>query len=256
LRSMMQVTDALWMGDTAIRPGIGVFRGLAGDNRMHRHWAHQMTIGLERPVNIVSASGVIRAHVLFVLAGVAHQLMPGEVLSLYIDPATDEARAMLPMLGKTKDIIEPPSFLVSIVQQSFAGGALSDQSFECFRARLRLGALPLRDDRLEMVLRTLQASLEQEEVLSRRALATVADLSESRFSHWFREHTGMPVRSYRKWLRLVRGIEQVLAGGRLTDAAHGAGFADQAHFTRTFVETFGISPSNALAHLGHKPSGQ
>jgi AraC-like DNA-binding protein len=66
----------------------------------------------------------------------------------------------------------------------------------------------------------------------------------------------MPVRSYRKWLRLVRGIEHVLAGDRLTDAAHGAGFSDQAHFTRTFVATFGINPSLALARLSSQSPDQ
>lgn len=242
--------DSFWRGDTALRPGLGIFRGCAGDNHMHSHWAHQMSIGIGQPVCVATVSGTIRAPALFVPAGTAHQLMPGGVLSLYIDATTDESRAILSILHDSVGIHAPPPHLVSIALQSFAEGMLSEQRFQRFRAHLQLAALPPRDGRLEAVLRLLQTSLAQDDTLSRRALATAAGLSESRFSHWFRERTGMPLRSYRKWLRLVRGIEQVLAGDRLTDAAHGAGFSDQAHFTRTFVEMFGINPSNALAHLG------
>jgi AraC-like DNA-binding protein len=247
--------DGIWRGDTALRPGLGVFRGIAGDNRMHSHWAHQLSIGIAQPVCIASGAGSISAPALFVPADAAHQLLPGNVLSLYIDPTTDEARAILAMLPNC-GIVEPPPQLVSIALQSFGDGVLSGHNFQHFRALLQLGALPPRNARLDAVLNLLHASLVQEEAMSRHALASAAGLSASRFSHWFREQTGMPVRSYRKWLRLVRGIEQVLAGDRLTDAAHDAGFSDQAHFTRTFVEMFGISPSNALAHLGNEPPHQ
>lgn len=59
----------------------------------------------------------------------------------------------------------------------------------------------------------------------------------------------MPLRSYRKWLRLIFGMESALRGHNLTEAAHEARFADQAHFSRTFSLAFGVSPSEALAHM-------
>lgn len=250
------VTDGLWIGDTALRPGMGVFRGHTGDNHSHAHYAHQLTSGIEHPVCITSTSETRCAPALFVPAGIAHQLLPGNVLSLYLDPTTDEARAVLPLLNWTGGIVEPSQPLISIVLESFGAGALTLHSFEHLRMRLQLGILPPRDARLDAVLHLLNESLDQEELLNRRFLATASGLSESRFSHWFRERTGMPVRSYRKWLRLVRGIEHVLAGDRLTDAAHGAGFSDQAHFTRTFVATFGINPSHAFARLSSQSPGQ
>lgn len=59
----------------------------------------------------------------------------------------------------------------------------------------------------------------------------------------------MPFRSYRKWLRLIHGLELALAGIGLTDVAHQSGFADHAYFTRTFVALFGIAPSKFLVDI-------
>lgn len=246
--------DAVWIGNAAVRPGMGVFRGSAGDNRAHRHWAHQLSIGLDQPVVMVVAARQISAPALFVPANTAHRVLPGNLLSLYIDPTTDEAQAVLSMLPRGNQIVGVPPELASFARRAFAYGALSSDSFYAFRESLHLRNQPVGGQRLEKVLRLLHDLPQNDEAISRKLLASASGLSESRFSHWFREQTGMPVRSYKKWLRLVRGIEQVLAGARLTEAAHIAGFSDQAHFTRTFVEMFGINPSNALTNIDGAPS--
>ncbi len=56
----------------------------------------------------------------------------------------------------------------------------------------------------------------------------------------------MPFRRYRAWHRLRAAIREVVGGSSLTAAAHAAGFADQAHFTRSFRRTFGAPPSRGL----------
>ena len=33
-------------------PGLIAFRGEAGDNKPHKHWAHQIVVGLGNPVEV------------------------------------------------------------------------------------------------------------------------------------------------------------------------------------------------------------
>jgi AraC-like DNA-binding protein len=74
-------------------------------------------------------------------------------------------------------------------------------------------------------------------------VAAEAFLSPSRFRHLFVEQTGMALRPYILWRRFIRVWELVTAGASLSTAAHGAGFADAAHLTRTSRRMFGFPPS-------------
>jgi AraC-like DNA-binding protein len=76
--------------------------------------------------------------------------------------------------------------------------------------------------------------------------AASAGLSTSRFQHLFTREVGVPFRRYRGWHRLRAAIREAARGSNLTTAAHSAGFADQAHFTRAFRRTFGAPPSRGL----------
>ncbi|HEY9266429.1 MAG TPA: helix-turn-helix domain-containing protein [Mycobacterium sp.] len=62
-------------------------------------------------------------------------------------------------------------------------------------------------------------------------------------THLFTEQVGIPLRRYVLWSRLRIAILRVQAGDDLTGAAHGAGFADSAHLTRTTRDMFGLPPS-------------
>jgi AraC family transcriptional regulator len=70
--------------------------------------------------------------------------------------------------------------------------------------------------------------------------AASVNLSQSRASHLFVAHTRLPFKAYVLWLRLQRAVAPYAAGSSLTEAAHNAGFADSAHFSRTFRRTFGL----------------
>ena len=74
-------------------------------------------------------------------------------------------------------------------------------------------------------------------------VAQAANLSPSRFRHLFVKETGMPLRTYVLWRRLLHVWTLVTHGQSLSSAAHAAGFADAAHLSRTSRSMFGLAPS-------------
>ncbi len=83
-----------------------------------------------------------------------------------------------------------------------------------------------------------------DEPVSLSDAAAFVGLSPGRARHLFVEQTGLPFRTCLLWLRLMRAVEIYSGGASLTEAAHGAGFADSAHFSRTFRRMFGIAAAS------------
>jgi AraC-like DNA-binding protein len=86
-----------------------------------------------------------------------------------------------------------------------------------------------------------------------RSLAERAHLSPSRFQVLFREATGLPVRNYLLWRRLLEAAERLKAGEPVTAAAHATGFADAAHLSRSFRRIVGAAPSSLLPSRESRP---
>jgi AraC-like DNA-binding protein len=85
--------------------------------------------------------------------------------------------------------------------------------------------------------------LDGAEDTSLAALATVAGLSESRLVHAFTESTGISLRAFLLWKKVQRATAAMRTERSLAMVAQIAGFSDAAHMTRTFVRTFGTTPS-------------
>ncbi len=59
----------------------------------------------------------------------------------------------------------------------------------------------------------------------------------------FREAVGLPPKAVGRLLRVEHAAQRVRAGDDLADIAYGAGYADQAHFSREFRALVGCTPS-------------
>ncbi|MEL6615766.1 MAG: AraC family transcriptional regulator [Bacteroidota bacterium] len=82
-----------------------------------------------------------------------------------------------------------------------------------------------------------------DEPLPISAFSTLAQQSPPEFSRFFRRAWGLAPTQFRKQLRLLHGTHALVEGHSVTRAALDAGFADTAHFTRTFREQYGEAPS-------------
>lgn len=111
-------------------------------------------------------------------------------------------------------------------------------------ARLSGGAVraDAPDPRITKVIAWVGARLER--AVSLNDVAELISLSPGRTRHLFVEQTGLSFRTYLLWLRLLRALELFSEGAQLTAAAHGAGFADSAHLSRTFRRMFGINAAS------------
>lgn len=242
-----------WRGTIRLAPGVGIFSGEAGDNETHVHAAHQVSVGLDRPIVVVLHGGTVRARAAFVPAACPHRVSAGRMLAVYAEPSSDLGIALATAFSPDGQPCSIPATtahrLVAIADA--AGDVVADiVRVLADLVPADLGPVAPQPAFVALV-RKLTATLRGGAMPSRGELAQFVSLSESRFSHWFREQAGMPMQSFRKWLRLTLAIERVLAGEAMASAATHAGFADQAHFVRTFRAMFGVSPTAGLRG-GHR----
>lgn len=74
-------------------------------------------------------------------------------------------------------------------------------------------------------------------------LARESHLSADRLSRLLAEALGVPYKSYVLWLKYRRALGMLGQDGTLTHIAQAAGFFDQPHMTRAFMQYFGYLPS-------------
>ncbi|WP_192804952.1 helix-turn-helix transcriptional regulator [Noviherbaspirillum aerium] len=232
----------LWHGRALIvGPGI--------DSSPHAHFALQLTLGLDRPFRArlapdqpwqetgaavfapnqahqIDCGGAMLAH-LFVEMPLRQQTI-GTVM-----PAQYQA---LPDFAAVRSALEAARrSTINVEDAAQAAG----QWLACAVPQALMPAA--YDERIAAALAWIAANPGSEP--DGALLARKVHLSESRFTHLFREQTGMTLSRYLLWMRLLAGVAAVARGDSLTTAAHQAGFADLAHMSRSFRNTFGVVPS-------------
>jgi AraC family transcriptional regulator len=107
-------------------------------------------------------------------------------------------------------------------------------------------ASQISPSRLKQVIAYIHDNLGQS--LSLSDLASLANLSPSRFTRIFRQETGLPPHQYLIHARIEQATHLLRSGGDLSigEIAYRVGFTDQSHFTRHFKRIVGVTPSTVL----------
>lgn len=100
------------------------------------------------------------------------------------------------------------------------------------------------DNRIERVLSEIH-NLDEKKI-SIAELASVINLSESRFMHIFKDEVRIPFRKYLSWLRILHAIKLLSKGRSVTESAMDSGFTDVSHLHKTFAWFFGVNFSTYL----------
>lgn len=222
-------------------------------NKTHSHHAVQLSFAAGGSVRIWTTDVLVPGPVILVAPDVPHSLQPeGKIAHIFVEPESRSGARLKQMLdgrpamqlhgmpdfaaelAKLWELPIPSDLDMAGLGQSLlsnvVGGATADQ-------------LSTIDERVRRVLKHLGSPEAGE--MSLPEAADIACLSESRFSHLFVEDVGLPFRTFLLWRRMSRAVSLLSSGKSLTEAAHTAGFADSAHFSRTFLRMFGL-PAAAL----------
>ena len=88
----------------------------------------------------------------------------------------------------------------------------------------------------------IRQQLHEDETCNIAKLAKAADVHPAYLSRAFSEYFGCAPTLYRARARFSRALEAIHKGFSIADAAHDAGFSDQAHFSRQAKKLSGIAP--------------
>ncbi|MFP3915028.1 MAG: helix-turn-helix domain-containing protein [Actinomycetota bacterium] len=219
----------------------------------HRHVAVQLVLSLGEPIGIwTEQSGWVRARGTIVATDVEHGVDSGDEIAFggWIDPRSRGGRALARTYLGEHDVAvlsdERVDRLIGLAPRlpealdvSYDGRPRWDRLLAMLIGEWRGQASP--DPRVIEVLGKVEGATHLPRV---QELASAVGLSVSRLQHLIRAETGLSLRRWVLWRRTISATDLLLRGGwSVADAAHMAGFADAAHFTRSFVSFFAFPPS-------------
>ena len=243
-------------GDFAAWSGGGVFIGRGGGSAAiapHSHYAIQIAIGMPSGMRVqfgrcgeweLCAAALIPSRA-------THSIDVTECGSsavIFVEPETAEGRALSARLGGTPQCIDTSALESSAarLEEAWRMDQTSQAVERACRALVRelagtAAAPEPSDTRVLSAIAHIVARID--DAPSLEEVASLVNLSPSRFRHLFVAETGMPMRTYVLWRRLLHVWSLLMRGETLTSAAHAAGFADSAHLSRTARAMFGLPPS-------------
>lgn len=247
----MTTRPSHWQGQTRMGLGWGEFAGVTGDNTPHSHHAVQVLLSAQPQPLWTAASGWQDVRGAVVGPELRHQLGSNgqPVQLLYVEPHSEAGRRLMVGLSAGLRVLTLREWEIAcdaLVNADSPGLALAEALSPSTVASSRVEG----DRDIEAWIAALPTPLPER--LTAAACAAQMGLSSSRFLHRFSAHTGLPLRPYLRWRRLLVALQEAMRGASLTEAAHAAGFADAAHFARTFRRHFGVTPSTLIGVTSSK----
>lgn len=242
-----------WGGAALLRPGVLAFTGSIGSTDVHAHHAVQIITATTAFTVLDERGARHRGLKVVVPADAPHRIEVGaqEGAVVFLEPESAPGRAAHSRALGSGWIVTP----VLTFTRRRALAAVVDELIAHFTPATGDYGTAVRHPAVDDALRLLP-DLVAAGPVSGTELAALVGLSASRLTHLFTEQVGIPLRRYVLWSRLRAAINRVQAGDDLTGAAHGAGFADSAHLTRTTREMFGLPPSVLSRHVSWELDGE
>ncbi|MCE7989846.1 MAG: AraC family transcriptional regulator [Caldilinea sp. CFX5] len=225
---------------------------------VHRHYCFQMIVSIRSTFDCVIGGVAYQEKTGFIInQNVPHSCVAerASVLIYFIDAESYFGWQLKELLaGEAVLDIEP--FFTAEQQhryrvednQTLSKVRLQQMASEIFAVMLppvSQPTPPFLDERIAQAIHFIEQHIQSNPSLE--MIADLVCLSPERTRHLFAQATGVPFSQFLLWKRLKQVILFTVRDGlSLTTAAVEAGFADQAHFCRTFKRMFGISAKGLL----------
>lgn len=228
----------------------GLFIGKLTDNIYHKHYALQISVSVKTEMALsVKNDTEILGKAFFINSKIEHKLInESNQLTILINPLSsigyqfhlefeksnfaildkNLSNKLMETLNKFETSEINFKILCELVSQVLKEYQCTCESENHLDEQRILNAIKYMDTNFEKVL-----SLEE--------VAEKCFLSPNRFLHLFKEKTNLTFRRYQLWNKLIKSLP-FLVKNSITETAYAFGFSDNSHYTRTFKETFGVTP--------------
>lgn len=227
----------------------GVFIGSFEDNKLHRHYAIQLSIGIDKNVKVIDAEAreyvaehlIIQDHVLHRLECKGNHILilfnPFSRLGHYIQNQMNVSIGPLELnwISQIKDsakkYLEGTMSFDALINDLL----ITWSKIDCLCDHV----YHITDVRIAKALSYIEDH--EDRIIPVNEIAEGVNLSVDRFLHLFKSTTGMSYRRAQLWNKTQRSLSDLRIHS-ITETAYRHGFSDSAHYTRTFKENFGFSP--------------
>lgn len=231
-----------------VTKNLGIIAGYLLDNHPHKHFSVQITVS-QKPFRIITEHKSEKTNGVIIASNVLHQVQFTErqqSLLINCNPFGNIGLWCRKQLDKKSTVLLPHPIKISLLQLLKDDQIRQDNAdhLESLLENIIFNHEPntlhsMIDPR---ILRCIEEIGNKDDTVSARQMADLLHLSESSFLHIFKEQTGLTYRRMILWVKLFKSFQYHHQFSNLTQLAHHCGFSDSAHFSRTFRETFGISP--------------
>ena len=214
----------------------------------HSHKAAHIIISMDGSMKAQCAGAEYLCNGILIPSGVSHAVdtLGNSVLVFLYDCTTEVAKQI-------REVACIPEKVCKEIAKRYAGMESASDSYYGFEkavlSRLRItgAATNVTDDRIQTAMKLIRAK--STEKVTCQDVADAVHLSQSRFSHLFREQVGMTFAAYLIYQRIMYVYTQMFWGKSITEAALEAGFSSSAHFADVNRRVFGISASTITHDL-------
>ncbi len=220
--------------------GCTLLRGAFPDTGLHRNPSICLLVGREKPVAVETKGHSSKGDGFIVESAIEHSVRfdGGQCFVIYVEAPH------LSSLNAGRHCGKPlPREIVKVVQDH--GDNWTEAASVELLSRLQHASAIARrsDEKIDRIVSAIGAAPCLR--MSQKEACAISHLERTTMLRRFKRKTGMTFRGYKSWVATKHAIRLVEAGQSIQDAAFDSGFYDAPHFSRTFKNLFGLSPSQA-----------